>query len=122
MVFGRGAPWPQLLDISTHLVVCDVLDLAGEGDVAADPHRVVGQGLEEGRAVSRGGRVAEGGVGGAAWIRYVKLYHDCIYLVYLIFVFRTYSWFGQTPDSFPRTIRMLGGGSGAACPGLVNTS
>ena len=56
--------------ICTHLVVCDVLDLAGEGDVAADPHRVVGQGLEEGRAVCSGGRVAEGGVGGAAWIRY----------------------------------------------------
>ena len=98
MVFGRGAPWPQLLDIFTYLVVCDVLDLAGEGDVAADPHRVVGQGLEEGRAVSRGGRVAEGGVGGAAWIRY-----DVMFNLYLIFVIRTCSWFGQTHDSFPRT-------------------
>ena len=59
-----------MFKLSSYLVACDVLDLAGEGDVAAHPHGVVGQGLEEGRAVSRGGRVAEGGVGGAAWIRY----------------------------------------------------
>ena len=50
------------------------------------------------------------------------MYHDCIYLVYLIFVIRTYSWFGQTPDSFPRTKWVWRRGSGAACPGLVNTS
>ena len=54
-----------MFKLSSYLVACDVLDLAGEGDVAAHPDGVVGHGLEEAGAL--GGWLPERGVGGAAW-------------------------------------------------------
>ena len=54
-----------MFKLSSYLVACDVLDLAGEGDVAAHPDGVVGHRLEEAGAL--GGGLPERGVGGAAW-------------------------------------------------------
>ena len=56
------------LEHFTHLVACDVLHLASEGDVAAHPDGVVGHGLEEGRALAADpAALPERGVGWAAW-------------------------------------------------------
>ena len=57
-----------MFKLSSYLVACDVLDLAGEGDVAAHPDGVVGHGLEEGRALAaEPAALPERRVGRAAW-------------------------------------------------------
>ena len=40
-----------MFKLLSYLVACDVLDLAGEGDVAAHPDGVVGHRLEEAGAL-----------------------------------------------------------------------
>ena len=54
-----------MFKLSSYLVACDVLDLAGEGDVAAHPDGVVGHRLEEAGAL--GGWLPDRSVRGAAW-------------------------------------------------------